>query len=249
MRAELAMARHTLFLLPLILGGCPDPTAGSASESPGPPATGAPSGPAGGPAAAGGAAQPGPGKRPQAPGFKVEAGQGLKISGTIAYAGEKKGTVRMDFLKVGASGDFPELVHTMDLAAVGPWELEVPKDAGELAIVCYMDADDNGPSDGEPAGRVAGRIKVGQDPVTGLDITLADEPDLGDLKPGPPPGGAPPAGGGQMPPNAGAGAAPPGAGGAPPDAATTTPSAEAAPAAGATADAAAGAPAPAAAPQ
>lgn len=188
-------------LLPvlLILGGCPDPTAapegGGMSDKPmgggapgepgqpGGPGQGGPPGGPGGPGAEGGAAG-GPSGRPTAPGFKVTAGEGVKLSGVISYAGSKTGTIRIDFLQQSAQANFPDLVHSIELAAPGPWEVEAPKDGGEFWVVAFLDANGNGPDPGEPAARVKDLVKVGSTPITGLDLTLSDNPELGDLKPG-----------------------------------------------------------------
>ncbi|MFN7143912.1 MAG: hypothetical protein ACK4YP_09065 [Myxococcota bacterium] len=181
-------------LLPvlLVLAGCPDPTASpeGAGGSAGAPGAGAPPpGEAGPPGAQGGS-------RPTPQGFQVTAGEGVKLSGTVSYAGTKTGPVTVDFLRQAQGGTFPELVHSVTLPAPGPFEVEAPKDAGDIAIVAFIDSNGNGPDPGEPAGRVKDMVKVGAEPVTGLEIALSDAPDLGDLAPGgaggatPPPGGA-----------------------------------------------------------
>jgi hypothetical protein len=250
-------------LLPvlLVLGGCPDPTAapegGGMSDKPmgggapggDPGQAGGPGqgGPPGGPGGEGGAgAAGGPGGRPTAPGFKVTAGEGVKLSGVITYAGSKTGTVRIDFLQQSAQANFPDLVHSIELAAAGPWEVEAPKDGGEYWVVSFLDANGNGPDPGEPAARVKDLVKVGTTPITGLDLVLSDNPELGDLKPGgkdgetapgapggpPGAGGAPGAGGvpggemkpGELPPGGAPPAGgPPGSMGAPPAAPAAVP--------------------------
>ncbi len=227
--------RAPLLAILLVLAGCPDPTAtpegGGMTEGPmgggapgGPGAEGGqPGGGAGAPGGEGGAPPPG-GGRPIAPGFQVTPGEGVKLTGSVAYAGTQTGTIKLDFLRNTNGGAMPDLVHSITLTAPGVWEVEAPKDAGEFWVVAFLDGNDNGPSMGEPAGRVKDAVKVGTAPVTGLDITLSDEPDLGDLKPGggdggagkpgdPPPGGAPP--GGAPPGGAAPGGAPPGGGALP----------------------------------
>lgn len=240
---------RTLPLLPLllVLGGCPDPTAstdGAKVDMLGPGGQGQPG--AGGP---GGQGQPGTpgqpgaeggmpgegvpgGARPTPPGFQVTAGEGVKLSGTVSYTGVKTGKFRIDFLQQTEGNGFPRLVHSTTLDAAGPWEVEAPKGSGDLKIVSFLDANDNGPDPTEPAGRVKQVVMVADAAIPGLDIVLTDEPDLGDLKPGGPgqegKGGPPPGGGmgmeGGAPPKdapapGGMGGPPPtggaGAGGAP----------------------------------
>ncbi len=209
----------------LVVAGCPDPTAapegGGMSDKPmdgmgGPPPGGEGGQPGmGGPPPGGG--QPGgeggaPSGRPTPPGFQVTPGEGVKLSGTLLYTGSKTGTITIDFLKQGENTNFPDLVHSLTLEKPGPWEVEVPKDAGEFWIVSFIDANGNGPDQTEPAGRVPNAVKVGSESISGLDISVADEPDLGELKPGGKDGagpgaapgggapGAPPMQGGEMKP-------------------------------------------------
>ncbi len=237
--------RRSLLLLPLLstlfLAGCPDPTAvadGKGSGGPnGPPDPNAPRDANGAPMAPPqDGAGPG-GGRPQVVGFKVEPGTGVKLSGDITYTGTRTGTLRVDFLKNSEGGSFPELVNTIALDKPGPWSVEAPKDLGDISIVSFIDADDNGPSDGEPAGKIDKTTVAGAD-IAKLDITLSDNPELGSLKPpgkgapaggmppppganGPAPGDAPPGGPGGPaapagpPPDGGAPPVPPPAGGAP----------------------------------
>lgn len=212
-------------LLPLfLLVACPDPTqsggnAGGGAPIPagapmpgGVPGGGMP-GAGGGPGGAGGGA----GLRPTSS-FDVEAGQGVKVAGTVSYEGTKTGQYRVDFLRQNP-GSFPELLHSLTLEKPGAWEVEAPKNAGEVAVVGFLDADGNGPSDGEPAGLLDPALKIADQPIAGVNLVLTDNPDLKDLKPPgagksgagapgvlptggtePPPGGAPPPPGGALPP-------------------------------------------------
>jgi hypothetical protein len=173
----------------------------------------------------------------------VEAGQGVKLSGTLSYAGTQTGTITIDFLKQSENSGFPDLAHTLTLEKPGPWEVEVPKGAGKFWIVSFVDTNGNGPDPAEPAGRVADAITVEEAGISGLDITISDNPDLGDLKPGGKDGagpGAPPAGeaGAGAPPAGEAGAGAPPAGGPPPEGAgAAAPDASAPPAGSPPADA------------
>jgi hypothetical protein len=213
----------------LFLAACPDPTA-SEGQLPG-----APGEPMGGPG--GGPGGGGPNGRPEPAGFGIESGAGVKISGAITYAGTSKGTIYYDVLSKGQD-NMPALVYSGKLDAPGPFEFEAKKDFGEVYVVAFLDVNGSGssPEPTEPAGRVAGTVDIGSEPVSDLTIALSDTPDLGDLTPsskptgggpggaqgGPPPGGAqggPPSGGAQGgPPSGGAQGGPPpgGAQGGPP---------------------------------
>ncbi len=199
----------------LALAGCPDPN-GVAGGAPAleeptavgpPPVDGAPpmdappsepsAMPPGDPSATG--ATGSSAGRPAAAAFHVEPGKGVQLSGTVSYAGSASGTLRIDFLKNPAGSTFPELVHTLTLAAPGAWSVEAPADIGEISIVAFLDANDDGPGPGEPAGMIE-RTTVGATPMASLDITLSDTPELGSLKPGAGPGAAPQGGSVAPPP-------------------------------------------------
>lgn len=198
----------------VVLGGCPDPNAvvegapslePAALEGGAPPLGAPPSDPGAGPQPAGepaptpgGEAGPSAG-RPAGVAFQVEPGKGVRLSGTVSYGGAASGTLRIDFLKNPAGASFPELVHTLSLAAPGPWSVEAPADLGEISIVAFLDANDDGPGAGEPAGMIE-RTTVGSAAMANLDITLSDTPELGSLKPGAGPGAPPPQAGGSVPP-------------------------------------------------
>lgn len=183
------------FPLVAALAGCPDPTAttdGTATNQQAPGTPGAPP-----PSGEGGTANPAPAGagRPTPPGFGVKAGEGVKLSGKVEYSGSKTGTIHVDFLKPPVNGALPELLDSLELKELGAWEIEAPKNAGDLAIVAYIDSAGDGPSDGDPAARVTGVVTVKDAAVGSLDLTLSDSPDLGDLKPGQPgalPNAAPP---------------------------------------------------------
>ncbi len=217
----------------LLLNGCPTdaPVEGMPSGGPpGVPGVGGPGGEAG--AAPGGEGQPpADGAVPSQTGpttLTVEPGQGVKISGVIAFDGTPAGTVRIDL--IGTDG---KVVHVMTLEKLGPWEVEVPKDLGELRVMGFIDADGNGPSEYEP--KVEVKVTVAAVELPNVNLTLV--PGTGEApaggagstppavdamggKPGelkapaaggdgstPPPGGEPPEG---APPAGGEGKAPAG---------------------------------------
>lgn len=189
------------YLLPLLLffAACPDPSAKSDGGQGkgmmgGPPPGGPPPGgqPPGGAQPPGSAPTPTGGVRPNST-FQVAAGQGVKLSGTVTYEGAKKGDLRVDFLRSNM-GSFPELVHSLTLPQPGAFEVEAPKGFGEVSVVAFLDADGNGPSDGEPAARIEGTLKIEDQDLPNLVLALTDNPELGDLKPPGQGGGGKPAG-------------------------------------------------------
>lgn len=153
---------------------------------------------AGGGAPGGDAASMGPAS------LNVTPGEGVKLSGTMEYAGTVTGSTRIDLLSKEG-----RLVHVMTLDAVGPWEVEVPKDYGEIKVSAFIDTDGNGPSTYEPAGEATATI--GQEPVAGVVVKLTDG--TGSAPPSDASAGAtettpPPAGGDGKAPSGEAGKAP-----------------------------------------
>ncbi len=198
------MRFHAL-LLGLLIIGCPEPTADP--EGGGTPGAGAeaPSGelpageiPAGEPAGAeptaeGGAAEAAPegaplpdaGGVPQvdstpstgAPG----AGQ-VAISGILSYEGSKTGQYRIEFLQVSEGGP-PTMVHYEPVEKPGPWKAFAPINAGEIRVVAFLDQAGDGASSDDPGAAWPDPVEVGSEDVTGIDLVLTDDPDLGDLAP------------------------------------------------------------------
>ena len=195
----------------LLLCGCPDPSSPADGTTDGA-GGGQGAGPGGG-GGGGGGAQPPPMGMAK---FDVAPGEGVKLSGTIAYSGTKTGAVHVDFLRAPENSSYPELLHSISIEALGPWEVEAPKGTGKVGIVAYVDIAGDGPNDGDPAARVPGLVDVGQEAILGLDVTLSDTPDLGEFTPGKGDGGGPAPGAGG--PGAGGppGEAPPSGDAAPP---------------------------------
>lgn len=190
-----------------VLVGCPDPSpmplegdAAPGAAAPGPAGAGAP------------AAQD-----PNASQWSVAAGEGAALDGTFTYSGAVAGRLRIDFQRVEGSQP-PQLLHTMEIKALGPWTVEAPKGAGAVRVMAFIDTSGDGPTKGDP-GAIAD-ITVGDAPVTGIALELKDDFD--------PSGGAANGGGGA----AGSAAPPPGdaAPAAAPAGAAAAPAGEAAPA-------------------
>lgn len=129
------------------------------------------------------------GERPNNAQFEVAEGEGVTLSGTITYAGDQSGQLRMDFLTV-AENSHPSLVHAMSIDAVGPFSIEVPKDFGELHLVSFIDVAGDGPSPTDPA--ATAKVSIGSEDVGDITLALSDEPDLGELTPGGPADGPAP---------------------------------------------------------
>ncbi len=119
---------------------------------------------------------------PPVPGdFNVADGAGVVVSGTLTYAGTQEGQLRVDFLATENDAP-PRLLHIEKLDAVGPYSISTPPNTGPVALVAFIDIDNDGPSPKDPAGMV--RINIEESSMDSVDISLSDTPDLGDLTPG-----------------------------------------------------------------
>jgi len=172
------MFTHFMFLM---LAGCPDPTTAADLGNPGP--GGAP------PGAPGGGGSPGAlsdGPPPEPGQFDLAEGAGVRISGTLSYAGKATGQLRIDILKTPTDAP-PMLLHVEKLDTIGNYSIQVPPNTGSVSLVAFVDADDDGPSAHDPAGLIS--IDISDSNLDDIDIQLSDEPDLGALTPGdsPPP--------------------------------------------------------------
>ncbi len=188
MRAHVPLA-----VLLSCLAGCPESPAPPMGE--GSPAAGGVPPPPGQDARQGEGGEAGT-KRVEPKGWGDAGKDGVRLAGTMTYAGTRTGTLRIDFLKASKTGGMPSLEHTLTPPALGPWEVVAPKDAGTIVILAYIDLDENGPSPGEPKAITVDPVQVGGTPVTGLDLALLDDWDTRmdehDKQKAQPQGGPPP---------------------------------------------------------
>ncbi len=172
MSSVLPSSTSLLFLLLAV--GCPEPPPDVISPSQAPTtASGGSAASPDDPTTTGGRIPPG--MRIEPPGFGLEEGEGVKISGTISYEGEIDGQLRVEILQPGEEGDSPQLLHAATLDALGPWFVIAPADLGDIAVVAYLDRDQNGPSTDEPAALLESGVTVGQVDISGLDLVLVAE--------------------------------------------------------------------------
>ena len=147
----------------------------------------------------GGASSAPSGTRPNDARFKVGEGEGVQLTGTFQYDGDASGRMQIDFL-TQENGGPPRLVHTVQVDKLGEWKTRAPKNYGTLHIVAFIDKQGDGPSSDDPAAKSDGPVAIAEEDITGLDLILTDEPDLGTFTPGggggqangePPPDGPP----------------------------------------------------------
>ncbi len=172
-------AKSVLAAASLLLAACvevPDQPLGAGPGAQGgpPPAQVGPGGP-GGPGGAEGPKPPAGSGRMQPKGFEVEEGQGVTISGTVAYEGETEGTLRVDFLPAKPDQGLPGAVHSLTLEAPGPWSVEAPQGFGELLICAFIDTNEDGPSRGEPKVLLTEPITIGTEPIADVQLVVQDD--------------------------------------------------------------------------
>ena len=138
--------------------------------------------------------------------IEVEPGTGVVVSGTFTYTGDVAGTYRVDISAPSTSGP-SVLVGKAVVAEQGPWQIEVPKNAGAITVMAFIEQG-HGPGGGTPSMTVYG-LTVAEAPVTGVALAPAEGGAIVGTPPAPAAGGSP---GGPPPAD---GAPPPGDGGAP----------------------------------
>ena len=175
-------------ILTLALTACP--------QTQSPEGQGGPSAEAGG---QGGPPEMGSAKHPDDARWKVIEGEAVAIEGTVSYRTEATGSVRIDVLTQAGEAP-PHLVSAETLDGLGAFSIQAPKDFGEVHLVAFIDTTGDGPSPDDAAATT--KITIGTEDIAGLELTLEDEPDLGGLTPGSPPGedGKPTGPAGEAPP-------------------------------------------------
>jgi hypothetical protein len=176
------MARSSLsFIVPALLVSCVElpehgPGAGAVpppqGAAPRPALAGLPSGPVDGvPAGASGRREP--------PGFQVEPGQGVIVTGVVRYEGDVAGVLRIDVLPAQQQDDtMPGAAHSVALEAPGSWSFEAPRALGATNICAYIDTNDDGPSRGEPKVLLDEALWIGQEPIEGIELIIRDDWDV-----------------------------------------------------------------------
>jgi hypothetical protein len=123
-------------------------------------------------------AAPPPYGRITPPGFVLDEGEGVTLSGTIRFVGaaEPVGTLMME-INVDPGADNPAAgpIHVQELEGLGDWAVQVPEDLGPIMIIAYFDADMNGPNPEEPKGHYDPPLSVGSEDIPGIDFMVTDE--------------------------------------------------------------------------
>jgi hypothetical protein len=111
----------------------------------------------------------------------------VKVSGVVVYEGWKSGGVRISAFDADHSAHpktAPHIVGSSDIAAPGPFAMDVPENAGKVYVEAAVDENGDGrPGPLDPQG-VADRypITIGKSGIDGITVVLT--------KRDPPPGGA-----------------------------------------------------------
>jgi len=125
--------------------------------------------------------------------FQVNSGTGVKVSGTLSYEGAKKGAILLQVVTLKSDPDralrenqqadkrYVDLLHNQTLNGTGSFEVLIPRNTGEVALIAFMDERNDGPSSSDAAGMLS--LEVGTDAMSGLELALSDTPDLGEYAP------------------------------------------------------------------
>ncbi len=125
--------------------------------------------------------------------FEVGASDGVKISGTVVYSGEKTGSILLQVVTLKADPDrslrenqqadkrYVNMLHSQTLNGPGNFELLVPKEIGPVSLVAFMDEANDGPTYSDPAGLADVEIK--QAAVSSVQLSISDNADLGEFSP------------------------------------------------------------------
>lgn len=113
------------------------------------------------------------GGRPAPVGFPDAKAAKVRVSGTVEYEGAVKGALRVDVLRNKAKSEMPELADTLQLKGPGPFSLILPGDGGTVAVVAYVDTNENGPDASEPRAEPV-EIKLAGAPVDGVRLVVSD---------------------------------------------------------------------------
>lgn len=88
----------------------------------------------------------------------------VTLSGTFVYEGDRTGRPQLDFTVI-ESGQPPTRLHSMPLNDAGEWKVDAPRadvEGIKITVVGFIDVDQDGPSDGDPAGYDQQTITLGE---------------------------------------------------------------------------------------
>ena len=116
--------------------------------------------------------------------ISFKAGEGVEISGRLKYDGSKSGQLLIEAMS--REGDLPaQSVYHFICGSMGSgsFDLEAPESLGEVYLVAFIDQDGDGPTDSDPAGYTTNPVDIGDDEISGVEIVIQDDADLGAFTP------------------------------------------------------------------
>lgn len=123
-------------------------------------------------------AAPPPYGRITPPGFVLDEGEGVTLSGSIRFVGaaEPVGTLMLEIsVDPGEGAETTGPIHVQELEGLGEWSAQVPEDLGPIRLIAYFDADMNGPGPDEPQGHYDPPLSVGSEDIPGIDFMVTDQ--------------------------------------------------------------------------
>jgi len=142
----------------------------------------------------------------QPPGWGV--GDPVMVKGTFTAEGIDidAGMMLLEVVPAGSKG---ETIYHFICGDRSTFEVALPANMGEVALVAFLDVSGDGPVGDDPRGRHPDMLSIESDSIEGVAITLSVGADLGNMAPAfpdePPDSGKTP----EMPPEPDAGDAPP----------------------------------------
>lgn len=107
----------------------------------------------------------------------VKPGEGVVIKGEVTYGGSVTGPILVEVLRDGEP--YASVAYSFFLDRAGPFELETPKDIGQVFLAAYVDAKGDGPTAEDPAAVLTAAISVASTPVEGVSLKIVDGFDVG----------------------------------------------------------------------
>lgn len=114
------------------------------------------------------------------PGPPPPSGPQITLKGEIRYEGYTGGGIQIDVMdgpSAGPKGAQPKVIQLERLSAPGPFTLRLSQGIGDIYVVAFNDADENGRPDREdPRGAYDGNpISIGEDDISEIVLNLAVE--------------------------------------------------------------------------
>jgi len=107
----------------------------------------------------------------------LEAGQGVRVSGTIRHLGPPSEHPAPVLLDVHSASNKTQVMYNIRCSRLGAFDAELPKWLGEVRMVAHLDVTGDGPSLDDPAGASDKALEITDVGIKGVDIVLSADTD------------------------------------------------------------------------